>query len=100
MFKVVSNIEIIYHVNSAKLSKDFFSALILWKDSEIFCTAGHTYLLSVFYVGRSYIVLDIVLLLQYGAENPLLKDGNMFSFLEHRWTVATASILKVRGFDF
>lgn len=52
------------------------------KRQELFCTAGHTYLLSVFLcVGRLYIVLDIVLLLQCGAENPLLKDGNMFSFL-------------------
>lgn len=64
------------------------------------CIAGHTYLLSVFYVGRLYIVLNIVLLLQCGAENPLLKDGNTFSFLEHRWNVVTASILRVRGFDF
>jgi len=33
--EVISDIEIIYHMNHAELSEDFFSALILLKDSEI-----------------------------------------------------------------
>ena len=100
MFEVISNIEIIYHVNSAKLSKDFFNALILWKGSELFCTAGHTCLPSVLYVGRLYIVLAIELFLQHDADNSLSKDGNVFSFVGHGQTVVTAPILRIRGLDF
>lgn len=38
--EVISDIEIIYHMNYAKLSEDFFSALILQKDSEISLHTG------------------------------------------------------------
>lgn len=67
---------------------------------NFFCTAGHTYLPSVLYLGRLYIVLAIVLFLQRDADDSLSKDGNVFSFLEHGQTVVTAPILRIRGFDF